>query len=547
MAVSTLGSVPEIAHPVSPDSRPAAGQAWVPDLGDGTYRNPVLHADYSDPDAVRVGDDYWMTSSSFNHVPGLPILHSRDLVNWRLVNHALPKQVPVEHFATPRHGEGVWAPALRHHAGKFWIFYPDPDFGLYVIHAENPAGNWSEPHLLKAGRGLIDPCPLWDDDGRAWMVHGWAKSRAGINNIITLHEISPDGTRLLDGGTVIINGENFGELHTIEGPKLYKREGYYFVFTPAGGVGEGNQVVFRSRKVTGPYEARIVLEQGSTPVNGPHQGAWVDTPSGQHWFLHFQELPAHGRIVHLQPMRWRADGWPVMGTDANDDGTGEPVLVHPKPDAPSQKARVPATSDSFPAGKPGLQWQWQGNPQASWILPGAGEHGLTLASVPAPSTQSLWMATNLLMQKFPAPGFQAIVSVSLPADAPPGSQAGLMVFGYDYGWIGVRVAADGSHELVQALNRRADKGGTEVITDAMTWKPGRAVRLGVKVAANLSCTFSFDGSEPQDTPAPAKLGQPFTASSSKWVGAKVGLFCTSAPDSSPAVTHARFEHFVLSP
>src|SRR3954466_6166701 len=104
-------------------------QVWVADNGDGTYKNPILYADYSDPDAIRVGDDYWLTASSFSHVPGLPILHSRDLVNWRLVAHALPRLVPEEAFRLPQHGKGVWAPAIRYHAGKFWIYYPDPDFG----------------------------------------------------------------------------------------------------------------------------------------------------------------------------------------------------------------------------------------------------------------------------------------------------------------------------------------------------------------------------------------------------------------------------------
>jgi beta-xylosidase len=181
---------------------------WLPDLGNGRYRNPILFADYSDPDAIRVGADYWLTASSFSHVPGLPILHSRDLVNWTLVNHALPQLVPTEHFATPRHGAGVWAPAIRHHAGRFWIYYPDPDFGLYVLTATDPRGRWSEPVLVKAGRGLIDPCPLWDDDGKVWLVHAWAKSRSGKNNILQLNQLSTDGTCVLDGEGVVIVDEN---------------------------------------------------------------------------------------------------------------------------------------------------------------------------------------------------------------------------------------------------------------------------------------------------------------------------------------------------
>lgn len=487
----------------------------------------MLHADYSDPDAIRVGDDFWMTASSFNHVPGLPILHSRDLVNWRLVNHALPAQVPREHFATPRHGEGVWAPALRHHAGRFWIFYPDPDFGIYVITAHNPRNKWSEPFLLKAGRGLIDPCPLWDDDGRAWLVHGWAKSRAGIKNRITLHEMSPAGTSLLDEGRVVIDGDLMPGWNTIEGPKLYKRNGWYYIFAPAGGVTEGYQAVFRARDIRGPYENRIVLAQGSTPVNGPHQGAWVDTRSGQDWFLHFQELPAHGRVVHLQPMRWRADGWPVMGNDADDDGTGEPVLRHAKPDAPVQPASVPATSDAFVDGRPGLQWQWQGNADASWILRAAAtEPGLRLGAVAMPCTNSLWLAPNLLMQKFPAPEFSAKVTLEL-RDAGPGVRAGLIVFGYDYGWIGLRQKPDGHRELVHVLCADADKGGKESVSASVPWPGRHPVTVRVKVGDDRVCRFFYRAGNAHDTTPFIALGESFVARSSKWVGAKVGVFCSS--------------------
>src|SRR5690349_2981832 len=163
---------------------------WSPDQGDGTFTNPVIYADYSDPDAVRVGGDYFMVSSSFSAVPGLPILHSRDLIHWELVNHALPELVPESAFATPQHGAGVWAPAIRYHAGRYWIYYPDPDHGIYLITATNPRGKWSAPQLVKAGKGLIDPCPLWDDDGNVYLVHAFARSRAGFANVLHLNRLA---------------------------------------------------------------------------------------------------------------------------------------------------------------------------------------------------------------------------------------------------------------------------------------------------------------------------------------------------------------------
>src|SRR3954466_13798732 len=121
----------------------AISKVWVPDNGDGTYRNPVLNADYSDPDVIRVGNDFYLVSSSFESVPGLPILHSKDLVNWTILGHALLRQPPFEHFSIPRHGEGVWAPSMRYHKGEFYLYYPDPDFGIYLTKATNAAGPWS--------------------------------------------------------------------------------------------------------------------------------------------------------------------------------------------------------------------------------------------------------------------------------------------------------------------------------------------------------------------------------------------------------------------
>lgn len=508
-------------------SSPAPGTSssappWIADRGDGTYQNPILYADYSDPDATRVGDDYWLVSSSFGHVPALPILHSRDLVNWTLVNHALPTLVPREHFRTPRHGQGVWAPSIRFHAGKFWIFYPDPDFGLYVITATDPRGAWSEPVLVKSGKGLIDPCPLWDDDGQAYLIHGWAKSRAGINNLLTLHRLSPDGTRVLDEGKVIIDANKLPGWRTLEGPKLYKRAGYYYVFAPAGGVTEGYQAVFRAKNIWGPYENRVVLEQGSTPVNGPHQGAWVDTPRGEHWFLHFQELPAYGRIVHLQPMRWRDDGWPVMGNDPDGDGKGEPVLRHAKPALPTQPLAVPATSDEFDAPELARQWQWQANPRAEWFSLAAHRGSLRLACVAAPSAASHWLTPQLLLQKFPAPTFTATTTLHF-APQRDGDAAGLMIFGYDYAWLGL-IRRDGHTKLVLRTCHAAQKDGNEHELAALETTEAD-VQLRVSVGAGARCTFAFSRDGKTFTP----IGPEFQATSSHWVGAKVGLFAATAP------------------
>lgn len=510
---------------------------WTADCGDGQYRNPVLFADYSDPDVVRVGDDFWMTASSFSHVPGLPILNSRDLVNWTLVNHALPFLVPKDHFSQPRPGQGVWAPAIRHHAGKFWIFYPDPDFGIYVITADDPLGRWSDPIMVKAGKGLIDPCPLWDDDGQVFLIHGWARSRSGINNLLTLHKLSPHATRVVDDGKIVIDGNKMPGWHTIEGPKLYKRNGWYYVFAPAGGVAEGYQAVFRSRDIWGPYEARNVLDRGNTAINGPHQGAWVETPAGEHWFFHFQELPAYGRVVHMQPMRWLASDWPVIGLDPDSDEKGEPVVKHQKPALPVQPVAVPAMSDAFTQPKLGLQWQWQANPQADWIALDAAKGVLKFECVPLTTVDSHWNAAHLLMQKFPAPAFTATVQLNFsPWNA--GDMAGLMVFGYDYGWLGFSQQNDGLR-LVLRMCQQAQKGGLE--KTVVELPVGTAsVFLRVHVNPGAGCEFSYSN----DGTTFTRLDEAFLSTSSMWVGAKVGIFA-SAIQRTEGVGSAAFSNFTL--
>ena len=281
---------------------------WISDLGNGRFRNPVLYADYSDPDIVRVGEDFYMTASSFTYVPGLPILHSKDLVNWEIINYAVKELQPI--YDKPQHGCGVWAPSIRYHNGKFWIFYGDPDLGIMMTNTDDIYGEWSPLTCVKEAVGIIDTCPLWDDDGKAYIVHGYANSRCGIKSKIAVCEMSKDGTKVISEDTIVFDGTVSHP--TLEGPKFYKRNGYYYIMAPAGGVPTGWEVVFRSKNVYGPYEDRIVLRQGKTDINGPHQGGWVELENGESWFVHFQDLEVYGRVVHIQPVTWIND-WPAMG------------------------------------------------------------------------------------------------------------------------------------------------------------------------------------------------------------------------------------------
>lgn len=279
------------------------------------YKNPILNCDFSDPDVIRVKDTYYLVSSSFNFMPGLPVLKSKNLVNWEFVNFAC-REIPFEIYNTPQHGKGIWAPSIREHNGEFFIFAGTPDEGIFYTKASSPEKEWSPLKCVKPGKGFEDPCPLWDDDGRLFIVHGFVKSRIGFNSKLGMFELNPETMEMISDSKIIFDGTVTQP--TIEGPKFYKRNGWYYIFAPAGGVETGWQTVLRSKNVDGPWEEKIVLKQGSSKVNGPHQGAWVDSTDGKNWFIHFQHKGIMGRIVHMQPMIWEND-WPVIGNN------GEPL------------------------------------------------------------------------------------------------------------------------------------------------------------------------------------------------------------------------------
>lgn len=506
-------------------------EVWCADLGNGYYKNPVLYADYSDPDACRVGDDFYMTSSSFNCIPGLQILHSKDLVNWEIVSAAVPYALPPVDDVAPLHGMRVWAPSIRHHDGWFYIFWGDPDQGAFMTKAQDVAGPWTEPVLVKAGKGIIDTTPLWDDDGRVYMVHAYAGSRAGFKSVISICELNADATKAITPSRIIFDGH--GEHPTCEGPKFYKHDGYYYIFHPAGGVQTGWQVVQRSKNIYGPYEMKVTLAQGDTDINGPHQGAWVDTPTGEHWFLHFQDVGAYGRLVHLQPMTW-IDGWPVMGVDKDGDGCGEPVLKYKKPNVgKSYPINNPRESDEFNGYELGKQWQWHANFNEKWHYC-AGQKGvLRLFSYPEPEGgKSLWDVPNLLMQKPTAPNFTCTTKLNFTtSDKYLGERTGLVVMGLDYAAIVMENTADGL-VLNQVVCKEADKGNVEKVIASVPLQSGEVYLrakfmdkgmleknpLDMKVMVQFS--YSLDGKKFKP------LGEAFLAKEGKWIGAKTGVFCT---------------------
>ena len=519
-------SVCSLFHPAMAQYR---SEVWVSDEGNGMYRNPVLHADYSDPDVCAVGEDYFLTASSFNCTPGLPILHSKDLVNWKIVNYALKKVEPVEYYNEARHGKGVWAPSIRFHEGVFYIYWGDPDFGIFMVKTRDPYGEWDAPVLVKAGKGMIDPCPLWDDDGRVYLAHAWAGSRAKFNSVLTVCELNKEGTAVISDPVLVFDG-NDGINHTIEGAKFYKRNGFYYLFAPAGGVVSGWQLVMRSKNVYGPYEARIVMAQGKTDINGPHQGGWVDTPAGESWFLHFQDKGAYGRVLHLNPMKWVND-WPVIGVDKDGDGCGDPVSRYRKPKTgKTYPIETPVESDEFDTRKLGLQWEWHANYQDVFGFTTNMGYARIYGHELSPHFKNFWEVPNLLMQKFPAEEFTATAKLKVSAKD-DGQLSGLIIMGWDYSWIGVEKQGE-KFLLKQAVCKDAEQGNLEQVSTLAVLEPSRKFEAGlfpnyereiyirVHVDKGAYCRFSYSLDGKKFTEA----GTLFKARQGKWIGAKVGMF-----------------------
>lgn len=499
--------------------------AWQSDLGDGRFKNPVLFADYSDPDVIRVGLEFYMVSSSFHFMPGIPVLVSKDLVNWRIIDHVY------DHFkfdpaydmnGGDRYAKGCWAPAIRYHNGLFWVYFPTPQEGIFMSTAKSAAGPWSAPIQVKNVAGWEDPCPFWDEDGKAYLIH----SVLGAGPLI-LNKMSPDGTQLLDEGTTIV--KNPDAMPTLEGPKIYKMRGYYYIFAPAGGVGRGWQEVLRSTNIYGPYEHRKVLEQGETAINGPHQGAYVETANGQPWFIHFQELGAYGRVFWLEPVKW-VDDWPVIGQAPNGAASGQPVLTWTKPDiGAGATVQIPQTSDTFDSPTLGLQWQWNHNPDDSkWSLmarPGYLRLNATLAD-------SLIHARNTLTQMLSDP--VSIITASLDTrNMADGQRAGLCVFGKLSAWIGV-VQTGSKHQIACFTSTNETPGS--VIT-------AQVVQLRASINNGIAgFSYSLDGRHF------ISFGDPVKLQFSWWKGARPGLFSfntASTTNQSPGV--ADFDWFRYEP
>ena len=498
--------------------------AWG-DLGDGTYANPVLNADYSDPDVIRVGDKYYMTCSEF-HFMGMNILESDDMVNWKIIGRIFDRIDLPGYSEMDKYGNGSWAPALRYHDGKFWMYVCTPNEGLFMTTATDPSGPWAPLYQVKDVSGWEDPCPLWDGDGQAFL----GRSQLGGGPII-IHKMSADGKTLLDDGPKVYEGP------TAEGTKLFKKDGWYYLSIPEGGVSTGWQTVMRSKDIYGPYEQKRVLEMGSTRVNGPHQGALVDTPEGEWWFYHFQSTEPQGRVVHLQPVTWK-DGFPEIGTDYDQNGVGEPMKICEKPaTGVNQKPSAPQASDDFESQTLGLQWQFNHNPHDEyWSLEGR-PGWLEIKPMQA---EKLRTAFNQVTQK--TMGYKGVVTVKVDfAALTAGGRTGIECIGSKH--VGGGIAMTEQDGQPKANLYIETDGAAETFTNiSAVRETGIYLRLEIDAVQNQhQFYYSTDG----QTFLP--FGDAFQSGSGDWKGSRIGLYAYNTQETAGSVYFDNFTYLFDGP
>lgn len=433
-----------------------AAQTWTADNGNGTYSNPLFFDEFSDPDLIRVGADFYLTGTTMHSMPGLPILRSRDLVNWRFVGYALDRLDLGPQFRLEDgknvYGQGIWAPCLRYHKGTFYIFSNVNGQTTQLFRATNPAGPWTRTAMK---RNLHDLSVLFDDDGKAWVVWGYRGIR--------LAQLADDLTDLVPGTEREIIGPKEG---MGEGLHLYKIRGKYFL-TSAWFLGEMRMPTARAERLEGPWEVNQNVSRGEDfgfalgprlgrvargagapfPVipGDPsqrgrlaiHQGGIVDTPKGEWWGFSMMDANSVGRLTALSPVTWQ-DGWPYFGLAGN---LGRSPRTWVKPDTGAwEKAHAPyRRGDDFAGAQLQPVWQWNHVPvDGQWSLkerPG-------FLRLHALAAENLWGARNTLTQRAMGPR-STVTAVLDTAGLEAGDAAGFALFNRPYAWLGVERSAEG--------------------------------------------------------------------------------------------------------
>lgn len=435
-----------------------AQQVWSPDNGNGTFTNPLMWGDWPDPDIIRVGDDFYLISTSMHYVPGSPIAKSKDLVNWEIVGY------PVERYdEDPRFDmkggtlylNGSWANTIKHHNGKFYVGFCTPknwgwDKGNFSICiADKPEGPWERTIFPEF---LYDPGLFFDDNGKVYVAHG--------QGTLYLTELNADA-KSVKGKDVKIwdkrfkNANEFGGGFGMEGAHMYKINGKYYITCPAGGT-EGWQICLRSDNIYGPYEHKLIIHDSSSySPNGLHQGGMVQLKNGDWWFIIMQDRGAIGRVPVLLPVEWK-DGWPMLGSGNKD------VITYKKPNVgKTYPIKSPATTDEFTKQKLGLQWQWNHNPDnEKWSLTERKGYMRLKAS----HADSLKVARNTLTQRVQGPNSEGTVEIDLTG-MKDGNVAGFGVFQFPYAFVAVeqtngqrRIIMNNNDKIIEQIdNFKGDK------------------------------------------------------------------------------------------
>lgn len=496
--------------PPPPAAQPAQGE-WG-DQGDGTYANPVLPADFSDLDAIAVGDTFYAISSTMQYSPGMTVLASKDLVNWKIIGGVVPDLTALDPELNwdrmDRAGRGIWAGAIRYHAGQFWVYFTTPDQGIFMSTAKNVAGPWTPVTPVMSDPGWDDTCPFWDDDGQMYLVttHFAAEGPSATKYNIHLFKLTPDGKAIIPGSDRIIHQSRGSEAN-----KLYKWNGLYYHFysevRPEGRV----VMMDRAKSLDGPWETRQLIHVHGAIDKEPNQGGIVQAPDGKWWFFtHQGRGDWEGRAAVLLPVEW-VDGWPILGKPG-PDGIGEMLWRCRKPIQGQPETSVVAGDDfTAPTLKP--EWQWNYQPRAGmWSLTERKGSLRLHAFAPLKPDDPRSVGNVLTQRAFRSQRNQVTVKLDVSGMV-AGQEAGLTHFAKTFA--SLSVVQLGSVRTL-TINRDPQRTLGPAIHQSEIW---------------LRSTWGFDGlsqfSYSLDGRTFVPIGDPYQLTWGSYRGDRIGLFTTN--------------------
>ncbi len=508
------------------------------DQGNGTYRNPILNADYPDVDIEKLGDKWYMITSTMHYAPGMTILESGDLVNWRIIGHMWDKLTWNKEMSPDRmgrYGFCVWAPDLAYHDGRWYCYFVDRHEGLFVSHAPKITGPWTDPKrmLRKGNRPWTDPAVFWDRDNKqAYLVVNWGRSKKWEGNQARVFRMSWDGLSLLDDGKPIYHGRG------AEAAKIYKIDGEYYIFMAQWFGGDRKQIVLRGRSLYGPFRRKIIMEMNPLSdmqdrVRPVCQGALMQAPDGSWWLSHqLVQRRKDGKVVEsyegrsqwLVPIKWK-DGWPTVPHDPDKNGVGNTVARWEKP-IKGHPVTAPQTDDEFDSKTLAHQWQWNHNPRDKfWSLTERPGWLRLKAAVPI-KDGGFWNAANTLSQRKMGMGTDvAVTRIDIGAMAPH-QQGGLCHHSGRYFLCGVKVDADGAKRIYADLDGRRTQGPV-VEADIVYFR--------TDIEQGLAWfSYGLDGEEW------TRIGDKFEIAFGNWRGDRLGFYCWN--DKKPA-GHVDIDYF----